>query len=153
MRSRILSLIIVIALIAAGGGGFSRFTHSAPASEPGKARHDNCRLVSHPVRVPLDGGRYPQTAAHIRAAIARGEPRVLHIARDQAAAHRARSLEGIATRPGYDRDEYPMAFSREGGAGADIAYVAYADNRGSGSTIGSELHPYCDGQAFSIAIR
>ena len=93
---------------------------------------------------------YPLTIAHIRQAVRAGEPRVLHIDRAGAEHNRELSLEGIATRPGYDRDEYPPAMSREGGAGADIRYVPSADNRGAGSVMGAQLARWCDGQAFRI---
>ncbi len=113
---------------------------------------DSCTLVHHPVRVELSISEYPRSTWHIRRAIRRGEPSVLHIDREVADQHRDDSLAGIPTRDGMDRDEYPLAFTKEGGDGADIAYVPYSDNRGSGSSVGGQLRPYCDGQAFRIKL-
>jgi hypothetical protein len=45
----------------------------------------------------------------------KGKPRILHIRRDEADANRRASLRGIATKPGFDRDEYPPAMSDERG--------------------------------------
>jgi hypothetical protein len=112
----------------------------------------SCRRVRRVVVVRISARRYPRTADHIIDAIAAGEPRLLHLDRRAAAANRERSLAGVPTRPGRDRDEYPPALAHEGGTGADIRYVPYADNRGAGSILGARLKPYCDGQTFRIRI-
>ncbi|MBS2968594.1 sporulation protein [Metabacillus sp. KIGAM252] len=92
---------------------------------------------------PLD--RYPLTGDHIIDAIAAGHSDVCTIDRDGADQNRTESLKGIPTKSGYDRDEWPMAMCEEGGAGADIRYVPYSDNRGSGSWVGNQLEGYPDG--------
>lgn len=89
--------------------------------------------------------KYPQTAAHIAAAFKAGKSQVCTIDRNGADTNRDASLAGLATKAGYDRDEWPMAMCAEGGAGADIAYVELSDNRGSGSWVGSRLRDYEDG--------
>ena len=111
-----------------------------------------CRRVPGVVVVVIPRGRYPFTTDHIVDAVAGGEPRVLHIDRAGADANREHSLRGIPTRAGYDRDEYPPAVSREGGTGADVRYVPSADNRGAGTVMGEQLHPYCDGQRFRLRV-
>jgi hypothetical protein len=89
--------------------------------------------------------KYPKTAAHIQAAIAKGESAVCTIDREGADENRSESLKGIPTKDGYDRDEWPMAMCAEGGTGADVAYVELSDNRGSGSWVGNALEDYTDG--------
>jgi hypothetical protein len=56
-----------------------------------------------------------------------------------------------------DRDEVPMAFTREGGRTAanglpHIAYVDASDNRGAGSSIGGRLRSYCNGTRFRLKL-
>lgn len=89
--------------------------------------------------------KYPGTAAHIKAAIEKGESAVCTIDRKGADENRQESLKGIPTKDGYDRDEWPMAMCAEGGTGADVEYVPSSDNRGSGSYIGNQLEAYTDG--------
>ena|GEM_PF-1067295 len=89
--------------------------------------------------------RYPETAAHIKVAIKRGKSAVCTIDRDGADKNREASLQGIPTKTGYDRDEFPMAMCAEGGAGADVAYVISSDNRGAGSWVGNKLSSYSNG--------
>lgn len=89
--------------------------------------------------------RYPETAAHIQAAIARGESAICTIDRAGADGNRDQSLKGIPTKDGYDRDEFPMAMCSEGGEGADVQYVKSSDNRGSGSWVGNQLEDYPNG--------
>jgi hypothetical protein len=89
--------------------------------------------------------KYPETAAHIQAAIKNGKSAVCTIDRPKADDNRDASLTGIPTKNGFDRDEWPMAMCDEGGAGADIAYVTSSDNRGSGSWVGNHLEEYSNG--------
>ncbi|GMK37807.1 hypothetical protein PCCS19_08610 [Paenibacillus sp. CCS19] len=96
--------------------------------------------------VEFPAERYPETAAHIKTAIKRGKSAVCTIDRAGAANNREASLQGIPTKTGYDRDEFPMAMCAEGGAGADVAYVISSDNRGAGSWVGNKLDAYPDGK-------
>jgi hypothetical protein len=89
--------------------------------------------------------KYPETADHIRDAIASGESAVCTIDRDGADERREESLEGVPTRKGKDRDEWPMAMCREGGKGSDVRYISPRDNRGAGSWVGNQLEKYPDG--------
>ena len=102
------------------------------------------------LKFPAD--RYPGTAAHIQAAISSGESAVCTIDRDGADRNRQESLAGIPTKEGYDRDEWPMAMCEEGGEGADVAYVPFSDNRGSGSWVGNQLEDYPDGTRVLFVI-
>jgi Deoxyribonuclease NucA/NucB len=111
-----------------------------------------CRRVRRVVVVRIAARRYPHTADHILDAIAAGKPRLLRLDRAGADANREEALQGIPTRDGYDRDEYPPAVSREGGRGADVRYVPSADNRGAGAILGERLERYCDGQRFRLRV-
>jgi hypothetical protein len=104
------------------------------------------------VTITFPSDKYPETAAHIRAAIAKGKSTICTIDRGGADSNRSKSLAGVPTKAGYDRDEWPMAMCAEGGAGADIAYVTPADNRGAGSWIGNELTGYPDGVRVLIVV-
>ncbi|WP_232510267.1 NucA/NucB deoxyribonuclease domain-containing protein [Paenibacillus crassostreae] len=95
------------------------------------------------IEFPVD--RYPKTAAHIQEAIEAGYSAICTIDRAGAEDNRDESLKGIPTKKGYDRDEWPMAMCKEGGAGADIAYITPSDNRGAGSWVGNQLENYPDG--------
>ncbi|MFD1952726.1 DNA-entry nuclease [Paenibacillus thailandensis] len=103
------------------------------------------------IRFPAD--RYPETGEHIREAIDSGESAVCTIDREGAEENRKESLEGIPTRKGYDRDEWPMAMCAEGGAGADVAYIDPSDNRGAGSWVGNRLEQYPDGTTVLFVIE
>ena len=108
-----------------------------------------CRRTDGVVRIGLSSTRYPEVRAHWEAAIARGRPRTLTVRRRGAADRRRRLLRGIPTRPGFDRDEYPMAAARAT-VDADVAYVDSAQNRGAGSVQGAKLRRWCSGQRFRI---
>lgn len=96
--------------------------------------------------------KYPETAAHIKKAIENGESAICTIDRNGADGNRDESLNGIPTKDGYDRDEFPMAMCAEGGEGADIAYVTPSDNRGAGSWVGNQLEGYTDGTRVLFVI-
>lgn len=104
----------------------------------------------HAIVVNLDNQKSPEAIRHERDAVASGQARYLHWHPALAAAHRAASLRGVATRPGFDRDEYPPAATDEGGAGADVRLIPSSDNRAAGARMGAAMRPYCDGQAFIL---
>jgi hypothetical protein len=123
--------------------------------QPTKDRTESlsyCKLSKETVTVKLSSRRYPHATGHIREAVSHGKPTVLHLQRTQAKTNRRKSLRNIPTRPGYDRDEYPPASTREGGQGAHVRYVIPRENRGAGATMRKQLATYCDGQKFRIQI-
>nr|WP_087990792.1 sporulation protein [Bacillus subtilis] len=85
--------------------------------------------------------RYPETGDHIRDAIAEGHSDICTIDRDGADKRRQESLKGIPTKPGYDRDEWPMAVCEEGGA------------RGAGSWVGNQMSGYPDGTRVLFIVQ
>lgn len=101
--------------------------------------------ITYDVTLKFPSDRYPETAAHISAAITKGKSAICTIDRDGADENREESLKGIPTKDGYDRDEWPMAMCSEGGQGADVAYVESSDNRGAGSWVGNALEEYPNG--------
>ncbi len=90
--------------------------------------------------ITFPSDKYPETATHIRKAIAAGKSAVCTIDRDGAAENRELSLANIPTKKNYDRDEWPMAMCEEGGQGANMAYVKPSDNHGTCSWIGNKLN-------------
>lgn len=100
----------------------------------------------------VDSARYPQTAEHIRVAQGMGFPSVLTLDRDNAADRRKASLEGVRINRLYDRDEYPCAVFREGGAGADVVYVEGSDNRGAGAYLRWQMQNMPDGAQVRIRV-
>ena len=117
-----------------------------------------CTRVPLPVVVNLDDVRHQHLIAHERDAIAHGQPRQLTLERDNAAQRRRDDLRaaGLPARAGFDRDEYPPAFTEEAGAHSDgrppddVAYVDSSENRSGGAVMGLALRPFCDGQRFVI---
>ncbi len=109
--------------------------------------------TGHDVTIYFPSDRYPETAEHIRSAVSKGASPICTIEREGAEENRKLSLKGIPTKKKYDRDEWPMAMCREGGSGADVAYVKSSDNRGAGSWIGNQLSDYPDGTRVRIVVR
>lgn len=78
-------------------------------AEPSKVSEGEHDVVLH-----FPAERYTETAAHIIAAIEKGESAVCTIDRDGADQNRDESLKVIPTKKGHDRDEWPMAMCAEG---------------------------------------
>ncbi|EIT86417.1 NucB [Fictibacillus macauensis ZFHKF-1] len=111
------------------------------------------KAANYDESVTLPMAKYPETGKHIKDAIAAGHSAVCTIDRGGAADRRKESLKGYPTKPGYDRDEFPMAMCKEGGKGADIRYITPADNRGAGSYIGNHVENYPDGTKVLISVK
>jgi hypothetical protein len=105
--------------------------------------------------------KYPNIRKHFLAALRKGWPRTLVLNRTGADKRRARLLEGVVTKPGYDRDEYPPAVGRGRGRGtgltrgsdptgwrANVALVPSSENRSHGSSMGLKLRRFCSGTKF-----
>ncbi|MFD3445910.1 sporulation protein [Microbacteriaceae bacterium 4G12] len=135
-RTIIGSLIVISALL----GGCSKASETADS-----------KGYDQVVELPAD--KYPETAAHIKNAIAKGKTDMCTIDRKGAKDRRKQSLAHIPTKKGYDRDEFPMAFCKEGGSGADIEYISPEDNRGAGSYIGNKVENLKDGTRVKIAVK
>jgi len=103
------------------------------------------------IHFPSD--RYPETAKHIEEAIDEGQSSICTIDRKNSDEQRDKSLHGIPTKRGYDRDEWPMAMCKEGGAGASVKYVRPSDNRGAGSWVSHQLSDDPDGTRIQFIIE
>lgn len=104
------------------------------------------------VTLQFPSERYPETAEHIKAAIAADHSPICTINRAGAEVNRKASLQDIPVKKGLDRDEWPMAMCAEGGEGADIAYISPKDNRGAGSWVGNQLEAYPDGTRVEFIV-
>ncbi|MFS0654866.1 sporulation protein [Bacillus sp. 179-C3.3 HS] len=133
----ILCFVLWLGFILVGFGEEQRAT--------GADRYD------HVIQFPKD--RYPETGGHIQEAIRKGHSDVCTIDRNGADSRRQESLKGIPTKPGFDRDEWPMAVCLEGGKGASVKYVSPSDNRGAGSWVGHQINPYADGQRILFIVK
>jgi hypothetical protein len=132
---------------------------ATPTPSPG------CVTRKKIVIVHLDNRTQAQVLRHAWAAVAHGEPEILHIDRPETDANRRASLRGVplwsqlpesqrqrldpdSPQEPHDRDEFPPAVSDEGGRGADVMYVRAYQNRSAGASMGEQLAPFCDGQVF-----
>lgn len=112
---------------------------------------DNSSTANVQLIFPAD--RFPETAQHIKEAIAAGESSVCTIDRKGAEENRKKSLQHVPTKKGYDRDEWPMAMCSEGGEGADIRYISPPDNRGAGSWVSNQVDKYPDGTKVMFIVK
>lgn len=112
----------------------------------------SCKTQDHSVIVDLNNGTHRHILDHAWDAIDSGQPALLHWDPADARRHRAqwqrKQGSQFPTKPGYDRDEYPPAASREGGADTDLRYVLSWENRSAGSVMGAQLRKFCEGQPF-----
>ncbi|HKJ50860.1 MAG TPA: RHS repeat-associated core domain-containing protein [Gammaproteobacteria bacterium] len=136
--------------------GFSQFkgarsTPYGPASRLDKLmQRINLRGEFGAKKIEVSAKQHPEAAKHIQDAQAAGHPKTLTIDRSNAAANRNESLRGVPTKKGLDRDEYPPAMFKEGGAGASVRHINIKDNRGSGSCIGAQCSGLPDGARVRI---
>ncbi|MCX6385132.1 MAG: hypothetical protein NTV40_00605 [Solirubrobacterales bacterium] len=121
--------------------------------EQGCSRPSGIRSIS------FSGTKYPNIRRHFLNAVKDGWPTTLVLLRSGASQRRDRLLRGIATRAGFDRDEYPPAVGRGQGAGltrgfspigwlATVMYVPSSENRSHGSVLGAKLRGLCSGTKF-----
>lgn len=104
--------------------------------------------------VDLSSTKYPESAQHIQDAIGAGQPSELTVGDPKdIPKRRAEALSGYPTIPGSQRDEYPPAWSAEGGKGASVRYISPSDNMGSGAAIGNQLRGLSPGDKVIIRIN
>lgn len=134
---------LVIELLFSGCSAIQNPNHAKQTS----GSQDIAQVIDFP------SNKYPETAAHIKDAIANGKTDICTIDRDGAAERRKQSLANVPTKKGYDRDEYPMAMCLEGGKGASVRHIKPADNRGAGSYIGNKVEKLQDGAKVKIVVK
>ncbi len=128
----------------------------------------SCTRPRRVQRIVFRRALYPNIRRHYIGALRRGWPKVMVLNRPGADERRDRLLQGVPTRDGFDRDEYPAAVGRGRPNGksralvrgrnprgwkADVAYVNSAENRSHGSTLGNKLRPFCNGTRFRYVFR
>jgi len=125
-----------------------------------------CTRPRATVTVELSRSRYPESTLHFEVAWKQGVPRRYTIARNRADRNRDAwddlvpvGVDADGNDKTDDRDEVPMAFTREGSrkapngrSASHIAYVDASDNRGAGSSIGGKLRRYCNGTRFKVRL-
>lgn len=109
-----------------------------------------------PRDVIISRSRHPQAAEHIEHAQRNGQPTVLHVDREGVADRRKASTGPVHPNPkpapGYDRDEYPPAFTREGGQSANVRFIDPHDNRGAGAAMRAQTHDLPDGAKIRVIV-
>jgi hypothetical protein len=139
-----------------------------PAPPPAVRTKSSCSRPSAVQSLRFSAAKYPNISRHTRLAIAHGWPSVMVLNRRGTDQRRDRLLQGVPTRSGFDRDEYPAAVgrgrangSRHGlvrGTGptgwkADVMYVPSSENRSHGSSMGAKLRRFCEGTRFRYVFR
>jgi hypothetical protein len=95
---------------------------------------------------------YGQAAKHIEDAQNAGQPEIVTIDRSNAPQRRTEAMSKLPPLPFLERDEYPPAMFKEGGANASVRYVNPRDNRACGAYIGNACRPYPDGTRVRIKV-
>jgi hypothetical protein len=145
----------------ADGDNDGQVCESLPAGQGGG---EGCERPRKTVTVRLSRRKYPEATLHFEVAWRQGVPRRYTIARGLADENRdaweplvPAGVDADGDGEEDDRDEVPMAFTREGGrkaangrSASHIAYVDASDNRGAGSSIGGRLREYCNGTRFKL---
>jgi len=136
--------------------------------EPPPAPEPTCTRPRGVQRIVFRRASYPNIRRHYIGALRRGWPKVMVLNRPGADARRDRLLQGVPTRDGFDRDEYPAAVGRgransrsralvrgrnPRGWKADVAYVPSGENRSHGSSLGNKLRGLCNGTRFRYVFR
>lgn len=112
-------------------------------SGDGEAKTSGCQRPKVAV-IRFSRSKYPNIVSHIESSWAQGYAKVRRINRIGTSTRRDKLLEGIPTRPGYDRDEAPAAVLRST-VKASVRYVPSSENRSAGSSLGHQIGKLCDG--------
>ena len=114
------------------------------------------QAAEKPRDVVIQRSKHPEAAEHIEHAQRNGQPTVLHIDRAGATGNRAASTGGVKLNPKpaphYERDEYPPAFTREGGHNANVRFINPHDNRGAGSSMRAQTRDLPDGSKIRVLV-
>ena len=139
------------------GKGGSKSTPTAAPNNP----EVGCARPSGVQQLGFSATKYPNIRRHFLNAVHQGWPSILVLDRSGASSRRDRLLTGVATKAGYDRDEYPPAVGRGRGSSgltrganpvgwmASVELVPRGENRSHGSVMGIKLRRFCSGTRFS----
>ena len=142
--------------VAGGGGG----SPPPPPPPPPSSTTGTCKRPKAVQRIVFSKTKYPNIRAHYVRAVNKHWPRIQVVNRKGTTQRREKLLEGIPTKAGFDRDEYPAAVGRGRGSNAlkrginpigwkaDVEYVPSSENRSHGASLGAKLRRYCNGVKF-----
>jgi|GEM_PF-3456569 len=149
--------LITVAMVAVGGSSLAAGTGDSWYVQKLQAAYNSLGWghkapPSQPVNVMLSRqvSQNREYEARLERAYAKGQPRVCTLSRSDAEARRQAALSSIPKKEGFDRDEWPMAFTAQGGRGSDVEYVTPSVNRSAGAQIGGAMRPYQDGTEFRV---
>ena len=166
MKSTFAATIVAIAVgmsaalvsMSADAGGLSGAARGAIAKRALKPKPQQAarQAAEKPRDVVIQRSKHPEAADHIEHAQRNGQPTVLHIDRAGATGNRAASTGGVKLNPKpaphYERDEYPPAFTREGGHNANVRFINPHDNRGAGSSMRAQTRDLPDGSKIRVLV-
>jgi hypothetical protein len=136
--------------------GVARGALAKRAASPGLRATSQQLSATRPRDVVISRSRYPQAAAHIDHAQRNGQPTILHIDRAAAKKNRRASTGHVKLNPkpaaGYERDEYPPAFTREGGHNANVRFIDRHDNRGAGASMRAQTQRLKDQSKVRVLV-
>lgn len=135
----------------AGAGGVRGFSNPITAGQKGNTGLP-IQTQKEIKQINVSRSAYPESAAHIEKAQSAGFPSILTIDRAGASLRRQQSMQGSTPMTKFDRDEYPPAMFKEGGAGSSVKYINPSDNRGAGACIGNQCRNVSDGDRVQINI-
>ena len=131
-----------------GAGGHLFNTAKDATQVVQSAASGDCKKPDEVVKVSFSRTKYPHIRVHWRRSIRDGWPSIYVLNRKGADDRRDKALEGIPTKPGYDRDEEPPALGRKTWR-THVALVPSSENRSHGATLGLKLRRFCDGTKFT----
>lgn len=157
------ALLLAGAPAEAHGGAIGSAVRNAIAKRAAKASAPvvqtafGAPTIGKPKDVVIKRSAHPQAAAHIEHAQRLGQPTVLHIDRNGAATRRHTAIGTVDPKrkpaPRYERDEYPPAFTREGGANASVRFINFHDNRGAGAAMRTQTRELPDGSKIRVLVQ
>lgn len=114
---------------------------SCPECIDTKFSKDNGGQQGAQKEVVIDGNKHPESATNAADAQKSGQPKTVSVGNPaDKGKRRAEAMKGNSKVPGKDRDEYPPAWSAQGGRGATVKPISPGDNRGSGASMGRQLN-------------
>jgi hypothetical protein len=147
---------LALAALPADARGLAGAARAALQRKAAQEAAQKAAVQGKPKDVIIRRSQHPAAAEHIEHAQRHGQPTVLHVDRAGADARRRASIGTVNrdTRPakGYDRDEYPPAFTREGGSNSNVRFIPAGDNRGAGSSMRQQTRDVADGQKIRVLV-
>ena len=136
--------------------GAARSSLAKKSAKPALQKAEARAVDAKPRDVVISRSRHRQAAEHIEHAQRNGQPTVLHIDRQGAPQNRHDSTGRVKLNPkpapGYERDQYPPAFTREGGHNANIRFINPHDNRGAGAVMRAQTQGLPDNAKIRVLV-